>query len=54
MAVSGSAKYGQVFTVANGTDTLTLTAVNAGTENAIDKLMAVENASGLVAVRVKD
>ena len=54
MAVSGSAKYGQVFTVANGTDTLTLTAVNAGTENAIDKLMAVENTSGLVAVRVKD
>ena len=54
MAVSGSAKYGQVFTGADGTDTLTLTAVNAGTASTIDKLMAVENASGLVAVRVKD
>lgn len=54
MTVSGSAKYGQVFTGADGTDTLTLTAVNAGTASTIDKLMAVENASGLVAVRVKD
>ena len=54
MEVSGSAKYGQVFTVADGTDTLTLTAVNTGTASAVDKLMAVENASGLVAVRVKD
>lgn len=53
MKVSGSAKYGQVFTVADGTDTLTLTAVNAGTEQAVEGLMAVENASDLVAVRVK-
>lgn len=53
MAVDGSAKYGQVFTVADGTDTLTLTAVDEGTTGAVDKLMAVENASGLVAVRVK-
>lgn len=53
LAVSGSAKYGQVFTVADGTETLTLTAVDAGTEGAVDKLMAVENASDLVAVRVK-
>jgi len=53
MAVSGSAKYGQVFTVADGTETLTLTAVDAGTEGAVEGLMAVENASDLVAVRVK-
>lgn len=53
MAVDGSAKYGQVFTVADGTDTLTLTAVDEGTTGAVDKLMAVENASNLVAVRVK-
>lgn len=53
MTVSGSAKYGQVFTVANGDETLTLTAVDAGTEGAIAKLEAVENASDLVAVRVK-
>lgn len=53
MAVSGNAKYGQNFTVADGADTLVLTAVDAGTEGAVDKLMAVENGSNLIAVRVK-
>lgn len=55
--VEANAKRGQVFTVANageGGNTVKLTPVAVGTENAFDKMMVVENgsASDVVVARV--